>query len=143
AVYVFASAGATWVEQAYVKEARASSGDAFGTAVSLSSDGNTLAVGAPNESGGGTGITTLQNTRIGGSGVAYVFGRTYPEWWQLDYVKASNTGAGDRFGWGVVLSADARALAVSAPAEASAAIGIDGNQSDNSTPTAGAAYVVQ
>jgi hypothetical protein len=57
-------------------------------------------------------------------------------------VKASNTGVSDFFGaFGLALSADGNTLAVGAPAEDSAATGIDGNQADNSASSAGAAYV--
>jgi hypothetical protein len=59
---------------------------------------------------------------------------------QEAYIKASNTGAGDRFG-AVALSADGSVLAVAAVVEASAATGIDGNQLDDSRPGAGAVYV--
>jgi trimeric autotransporter adhesin len=59
---------------------------------------------------------------------------------QEAYIKASNTGAGDRFG-AVALSADGSVLAVAAFAEASAATGTDGNQLDDSQPGAGAVYV--
>jgi hypothetical protein len=58
---------------------------------------------------------------------------------QKSYIKASNTGAGDRFGWSVALSGDT--LAVGAIFEASNAAGIDGNQADNGTSAAGAVYV--
>ncbi|HWO19525.1 MAG TPA: FG-GAP repeat protein, partial [Kofleriaceae bacterium] len=55
------------------------------------------------------------------------------------YGKASNTGAGDGFGFSVALSGDT--LAVGALCEDSAATGVDGNQADNSASSAGAAYV--
>jgi trimeric autotransporter adhesin len=60
---------------------------------------------------------------------------------QEAYIKASNTGARDEFGGSVALSADGSTLAVAAPFEASAAIGIGGNQADESLPNAGAVYV--
>src|SRR5689334_4144524 len=60
---------------------------------------------------------------------------------QQAYVKASNTGAGDRFGTSVALSADGNTLAVGAFDESSNATGINGNQADNSAPGAGAVYV--
>lgn len=57
------------------------------------------------------------------------------------YVKASNTGANDKFGYSLSLSGDT--LAVGVPNEASNATGIDGNQADNSAPASGAVYVFQ
>ncbi len=58
---------------------------------------------------------------------------------QQAYVKASNTGAGDRFGFPVAISGDT--MVVGAYAEDSNATGVNGNQSDNSAPNSGAVYV--
>jgi hypothetical protein len=57
---------------------------------------------------------------------------------QRAYVKASNTGS-DFFGYAVAMSETT--LAVSAQIEASGATGIDGDQDDDSVPSAGAVYV--
>src|SRR6266705_923328 len=57
------------------------------------------------------------------------------------YVKASNTGAADEFGFAVALSGDGITLVVGAPGEASAATGIGGDQADNTAANAGAVYV--
>jgi hypothetical protein len=70
-----------------------------------------------------------------------VFTRSGTTWTQQAYVKASNTGADDSFGYSVVLLADGSTLAVGAYNEASAATGIGGNQADNSAGGAGAVYV--
>src|SRR6185436_14690346 len=59
----------------------------------------------------------------------------------LAYIKASNTGAGDNFGSQVVMSADGMTLAVSAPSEDSAALGVDGIQTDDGAADSGAVYV--
>jgi len=56
------------------------------------------------------------------------------------YVKASNTGAGDLFGFAVALSGDGNTLAVGAPGEASSTTGI-GSMSDELASNAGAVYV--
>jgi hypothetical protein len=58
---------------------------------------------------------------------------------QQAYLKGSNTGQGDRFGGSVSLSGDT--AIVGAPLEASNATGVNGDQSDNSTQQAGAAYI--
>ena len=55
------------------------------------------------------------------------------------YVKASNTEEFDNFGLSVALSGDT--LAVGTYLEDSAAIGIDGDESDNTASTSGAVYV--
>jgi len=58
-------------------------------------------------------------------------------------VTAPNAGANDAFGTSIALSADGVWLVVGAPGEASGATGIDGTQSDDSKPAAGAAYVFE
>jgi hypothetical protein len=58
---------------------------------------------------------------------------------QEAYVKASNTGSGDNFGWAV--DVDGHTMVVGAPSESSAATGVNGDQSDNNASGAGAAYV--
>jgi hypothetical protein len=68
-----------------------------------------------------------------------VFTHTNGEWSQQAYIKASNTQAGDEFGESVAISGDV--LAVGAPKEGSCATGIDGDQTDNNCPSAGAVYV--
>jgi FG-GAP repeat/Stigma-specific protein, Stig1 len=57
------------------------------------------------------------------------------------YLKASNTDAGDGFGRAIAYSVDRSTLAVAARGEASAAMGINGNQADDSAAGAGAVYV--
>lgn len=65
---------------------------------------------------------------------------------QQAYIKASNTQgatpahpAGDQFGFCVALAGDI--MVVGAPGESSSATGVNGNQSDTSAPSAGAAYI--
>ncbi|MDW8373921.1 MAG: FG-GAP repeat protein, partial [Planctomycetota bacterium] len=71
----------------------------------------------------------------------YVFVRSGGVWSQQAYIKASNTGADDWFGYSVALSADGNTLAVGAPYEESNATGIGGNQNDNSAADSGAVYL--
>src|SRR6185503_10971485 len=73
------------------------------------------------------------------SGAAYVFVRNGTSWSQQAYLKASNTDTGDFFGGAVALSGDTAVVA--AFQEDSNATGVDGNPSDNSASSAGAAYV--
>jgi hypothetical protein len=142
AAYVFTRSGSTWSQQAYVKASNTGAGDRFGLDVALSSDGNTLAVGADLEDSAATGIGGNQaDNTAGNSGAAYVFTRGGTTWSQQAYVKASNTGAGDRFGVAVALSSDGNTLAVGALEEDSAATGIGGDQTSNAATESGAAYV--
>jgi hypothetical protein len=57
------------------------------------------------------------------------------------YIKASNTGPGDQFGYSVSLSADGATLAVGAYAEDSNATGVNGAQVNNNVSSSGAVYV--
>ena len=47
AVYIFTRSGTEWSQQAYIKASNAQTGDYFGESISLSHDGNTLAVCRP------------------------------------------------------------------------------------------------
>ena len=142
AVYVYTRSGITWSQQAYVKASNTEAIDRFGTAVSLSADGNTLAVGANVEDSNATGINGDQSDNsASGSGAAYVFVRSGAMWSQQAYAKASNTGGDDQFGRAVGLSADGNTLAVGANDESSNATGVGGDQTDNSANSSGAVYV--
>ncbi len=119
AAYVFVRGSTSWTQQAYVKASNPDLGDVFGSAIALSGDGNTLAVGAPLEDSAATGIDGNQaDNTASDAGAVYVFARAGTTWSQQAYVKASNTAAGDQFGFAVALSADGSTLVVGAPAEA-------------------------
>ena len=139
AAYVFVRSGATWAQQAYLKASNSGAPDLFGHAVAIS--GDTIVVGAPQESGSATGVNGNQaDDSAPGAGAAYVFVRNgVGAWTQQAYLKASNTGAGDRFGWSVAISGNT--VVVGAQFEASNATGVGGDQADDSAVLAGAAYV--
>jgi len=142
AVYVYTRSGTIWTQQAYIKASNTGAGDRFGASVALSSDGNTLAVGAIGEDSSAAGINVSQTDNAAASaGAVYVYARSVTIWTQQAYVKASNAGAGDQFGFSVALSSDGGTLAVGANLESSAAPGVGGNQADNTAPSAGAVYV--
>ena len=146
AVYVYTRSGTTWTQEAYVKASNPGTGDQFGFSVALSDNGNTLAVGATGEGSALTGVTpgivaeTTAGNAAPGAGAVYVLTRSAGIWSQQAYVKASNTGAVDLFGASVSLSGDGNILAVGAIGESSAAVGIGGNQTDNTAAEAGAVY---
>jgi len=143
AVYVFSRSGTTWTQQAYVKASNTQVVDLFGYSVSLSSDGNTLAVGVIGEDSNAKGIGGEEDNNLttSAAGAVYVFSRSDTTWTQQAYVKASNTGANDQFGSSVSLSSDGNTLAVGATREGSNATGIGGDEDDNSTSAAGAVYL--
>lgn len=138
AAYVFARNGVTWTQQAYLKASNAEAMDLFAASVAIS--GDTVVVGASREASGATGVNGDQSdnsTRF--AGAAYVFVRDGATWTQEAYLKASNSGEDDVFGSSVAISCDT--IAIGAPGEASNAIGVNGDQSNNFLLGAGAAYV--
>ena len=138
AAYVFTRSGTEWSQQAHLKASNPGAGDNFGVSVTLSDD--TLVVGAWHEASNATGSNGDQNNNsVPEAGAAYVFTRSGTTWNQQAYLKASNTGAGDFFGRWVAMLDDT--LVVGANHESSNATGSNGDQSDNSVPDAGAAYV--
>lgn len=157
AVYVFTrSAPGVWEQQGEMLKASNvgggvnagggltdSGGDEFGFSLSLSGDGNTLAVGAPREDSDARGVYqalphgTEDNNDALNAGAVYVFGRSSGAWGQQAYIKASNADAGDEFGFSVSLDASGDVLAVGAHLE-------DGDgtaESDDSLSGSGAVYV--
>ena len=105
AAYVFVRSGGTWSQQAYLKASNTGAGDWFGYSVAVS--GDTVVVGADAEDSSATGVNGNggDNSALD-AGAAYVFVRSGGTWFQQASLKASNTGAGDRFGWSVALSGD-------------------------------------
>ena len=81
AVYVFRRRGTAWAQEMYLKAGNAQAGDLFGSAVALSADGDTLAVGARQEDGGATGVDgdPGDNSALQ-SGAVYVFERSGTQW---------------------------------------------------------------
>lgn len=139
AAYVFAKTGATWQQEAFIKPStltkhsgvalvnngngtysvQVTGGGEFGSAVSLSQDGKTLAVGSFREASNAKGINGDQgDTSVERAGAVFVFLRNNSVWTQQSYVKASNTDKDDRFGLNVQLSADGKTMAVGAHREA-------------------------
>jgi hypothetical protein len=144
AVYVFVRSDARWTQQAYIKPANTGEpddGDAFGYSLSLSGDGDTLAVGTMGEDSAAPGINgDASDNSADGAGAVYVFTRNGVTWKQQAYVKASNTGAADLFGASLALSGDGNTLAVGALDEDGSSTGINGAD-DNDATGSGAIYV--
>lgn len=116
AVYIFTRVADDWQGPVLLKASNAGSDDHFGFSVALSSNGNTLAVGARNEASGVA--TDPTNNLATGAGAVYIFVRdANGDWTEEAYIKASNVEADDNFGWMVALSNDGNVLAVGAPGE--------------------------
>jgi len=140
AVYIYSRSGITWSQEAYIKASNTGDVDRFGTSVSLSVDGMTLAVGAELEDSSMTGINSTPNEAANNAGAVYIYTSNGSTWSQQAYIKASNTGANDRFGISVSLTSDGKTLAAGAFREASSTIGIN-SIPDESAPGAGAVYL--
>ena len=131
-------AGRVWSQEAYLKASNTGAWDVFGGSVAVSDD--TLVIGAYGEDSNATGVDGNQfDESASQAGAAYVFVRSGTIWSQRAYLKASNTDACDVFGERVAVSGDT--VVVGARGEDSSAVGVDGNQSDESADHSGAAYV--
>jgi hypothetical protein len=138
AAYVFVRHGELWTPHAYLKASNTARDDTFGCSVSIS--GDTIVVGAAGEASNATGVNGDQNNdNSSQSGAAYVFIKFGELWIQQAYLKASNTEAGDHFGYSVSISGDT--IVVGAYLEDSNATGVNGDQNKNDALESGAAYV--
>ena len=119
AVYTYVRTGDTWTVGDYLKASNTGSLDNFGEFLALSDDGNTLAVGVPEEDSSATGIDGDQaNNDRRGSGAVYVYVRDGSgDWSQQAYIKSQVSLLLDGFGSALALSANGNRLAVGAPGE--------------------------
>jgi len=110
--------------------------------VSLSADGDTIAVSAPREDSGALGINGDQNDNsVQSSGAVYVFARDNSNWIQQAYIKANNSRPVSLFASSLSLRADGDSLAVGMRSDDSAATGINGPEDDDGALGSGAAYI--
>jgi hypothetical protein len=142
AVYVFVKGSAGWTQEAYIKASNTTASTNFGESVALSSDGNTLAVGAPFEDGAATTINGSQTAQTAhDAGAVYVFTRSSGSWSQQAYVKPTNNYADTYFGWSVSISDDGNTLVSGAPGDSNSATGVNPATVNHTAANAGAAYV--
>ena len=150
AVYVFTRTGDVWDQQSYIKPSNIGElaqgqefgdGDQFGAALTLSDDGDVLAVSAITEDSGSPGINGNEaDNSERSAGAVYIFQRNENTWAQSAYVKASNPGNGDLFGYSVALTANGRRLVVGSYDEDGSPNGTNEQQDDELAGT-GAVYV--
>jgi hypothetical protein len=136
AVYIFFLKDNVWAQQAYITPENLGEKDYFGSAVSLSADGNTLAVGATGEDSYTSKRTKFDNdkhmTEEGtdyaksdeevnpnknyglNSGAVYIFNRLDNKWQESHFIKPDSVEIDAKFGTAVDLSADGKTLAVGA-----------------------------
>lgn len=161
-VRVFVNRSGQWLQESFGDQRGCLRGldttpmDLFGASLALTPAGDTLVVGAPGHSTGEAPVPVGDRDY---SGAAYIFEKINPiDWEQAPILLASNSGGnyeciacddfacptsgeGDGFGAAVAVSGDT--VVVGAPGEASAATSVNGDESDDSAPGAGAAYVFE
>ena len=122
-MYTFTRSGGTWRQQAYLKASSTGNGatsdvpgdgDQFGMSLTISGDGNTVAVGAITEDSS----ATARGNQRDDSSARRVPSTCRTKRWDLGaevYVKAdasTNTGLGDQFGFSVALGGNGNTLAI-------------------------------
>ncbi len=115
AVYVYVHDDDSWRLQSYIKASNTDSGDNFGHNLTLSEDGNRLAVGAVHEASGATGVNGDEtDNSVESAGAVYVFERNNATWRQQAYIKSSAPAPDEHFGYSLSISGDGNTLAVNA-----------------------------
>lgn len=135
AVYVYVRES-NWVHQAVLRAPGPEAIDRFGTSVGIS--GDTIVVGAMWEDGSANTVNGPPDELTEDSGAAYVYVREGTNWTLQAYLKPSNPGAFDLFGFTVAIDGDT--IVVGASQEDGSANAINGPRDDAKSDT-GAAYV--
>ena len=131
-----------WALQGSPLEPDDGNGNGFGHSVALSSDGNTVLIGAYTEDTSGAGIDPTPDTGLSDSGAAFLFEYGGSSWSQSSFIKSPNVNANDRFGYSLDMSADASTLVISAYLEDSNSTGINSSyNNDGSADNSGAIYL--
>lgn len=113
------SPAAASVDQTQLLASDAAPGDVYGSAVALSRDGTTLAVGADLKAAGGPA------DGVPAAGAVYVYTRTPQGWREQARLRATLPTTGSGFGHSLSLSDDGSRLAVGAPFESHKAANAD------------------
>ncbi len=131
-VYVYSWTGSDWI-QTKLTVSDGADWDYFGGEVAISSDGNTIVIGASGDDDNGDS-----------SGAAYVFCQTGSDWIQTKKLTAANGAKMDRFGWSVTISSNGSTIVVGAYGGSSAYVfsraGSDWNQTAEFKSTEGEVF---
>ncbi len=137
-VYTYVKQENSWVLQELIKPpAIVTENEGFGTYVSISNDGSTLAISALREDSAFDSDSVLADGQLFQSGTVFIYERTNDSWALSASLKASNAGALDRFGSSIALSGNGNALIVGATGEDSSS---NTTPDDNSIESSGAVY---
>ena len=102
AVYTYQRDGSDiWSHQSYIKPPVAGQNDAFGNSLSLSGDGQTLAVGQGLEDSASTVINGTMDSVRENSGAVHVLRFLNDNWSYQAFIKASNANEHDQLGTSV------------------------------------------
>ena len=117
----------------------------FGNSVSVSGDGQTIAVGDPADNGANSGPRTPPlASGTAQTGAVYAFRLTGGTWKLVDVVKPNyspNPGVSHVFGESTALSGTGKTLIVAVPGESSSASGIGGNWANTGRASSGAVFM--
>lgn len=143
AAYVFERSGATWSLETLLRHPVPDTYDEFGYSVAIST--SSIAVGCPGDDSSASGVggeaTDYERTD---SGAVFTYYEDAGEWTPPTLIKPTTVTAGDGFGRSVALHNDTlvtATLVVGSPEESSVATGVDGDATDRSATSSGAAYV--
>jgi trimeric autotransporter adhesin len=147
AAYVFTRNNGSWTQQAFLKPATSFLQTHFGSAVDISGDASTIAIGVTgdpstiNQIVNGASVEDKNSFNNPSAGAAYIFKHNGTSWAQEAFIKPEVNLPTYEFGNTVKLSADGSLLAVGSYRESSNAKGIDGNPGDISANSAGALFI--
>jgi len=166
AVYTFIRNQGEWQQEAYIKPETTYRSNAlrfnnvfmeFGQSLTLSGNGQVLAVGARGDLSRATGVDgDPEDYEVGvegglnlRSGAVWVYRKTDNSWAQESYLKASNSQTsiefvgGIEFGHALSLSEDGNQLVATAWREHGGNTGVGGDELDTTSTLSGAAYVFE
>ena len=126
AAYVFQRAGQIWQEDAYLKAKYVHEDDWFGARVAIFKD--TVAVTAPGDNGGASGVNGAFSEYGTSTGAVYTFKHTDFGWFEEAYIKPPNYHLDADFGRGLALGDGV--LVVGTPGDRSRARYVDGDEFD-------------
>ncbi len=142
AAYVFTRSSGTWSELAYLKSSNSDNDDSFGSAVSISVDGSTIAVYARWEDSISTGVNGNENDNSSdAAGAVYVFVGSGNSWRQEAYIKSSVYP--DRLGEAQLsLSGDGNTLAIGVRENSRLTLAMDSTDANDELSWSGSVYIL-
>lgn len=141
-VHVFREADGQWTET-HRLSTPSPVWESFGWPLVLSGDGHWLFVGEATDPTTAIGTAGSLCASIEGADNGAVFGFRDDGRSFRAFLRPRVHHRNALFGFGLAISGDGRTLAIGAPGEDSAALGVDGDQNDHSAPNSGAVYLFQ